>query len=63
MEACTMLNPYCLPLGHAALCPCETCLEVRQFWADRQPALDDGLPTTDAEDTTDNQLEQKEISR
>jgi len=63
MEACTMLNPYGLPLGHPALCPCETCLEVRQSWANRQPALADCLPMTDAEDTTERQLEQKEISR
>ena len=57
-----MLDPYGLPLGHTALCPCDACLEVRQLWAERQSALNDSLPVSDAEDTTENQPAQKEIS-
>jgi len=57
-----MLDPYGQPLGHAALCPCDACLEVRLCWADRQPALGDRLPATDAEDIAENQPEQKEPS-
>ena len=57
-----MLDPYGLPLGHGSLCPCDACLEVRQAWADRQPALADRLPLADAEDTTDDQPEPKELS-
>jgi len=57
-----MLDPYGPPLGHGPFCPCDACLEVRQAWADRQPALDDGLPLADAEDTADDQPEPKELS-
>jgi len=57
-----MLDPYGLPLGHAALCPCDACLEVRQLWAERQGALNDSLPPDDAEDSTENQSAQKEVS-
>ena len=57
-----MLDPYGLPLGHAALCPCDACLEVRQLWAERLGALNDSLPPDDSEDTTENQSAQKEVS-
>jgi hypothetical protein len=53
MNACTMLNPCGPPLGHAALCPCDACVDVRQSWAERQPAAAAAhMPTADVEDAT-----------
>jgi hypothetical protein len=56
-----MLDPYGLPFGHRALCPCDDCQAARGCWASRQPPLVDGLPLADAEDSTDTKSIHEEL--
>jgi hypothetical protein len=37
-------------------------VEVRQLWSERQGALNDNLPPDDAEDSTENQSAQEDVS-
>jgi len=62
MKVRIVVDPYGLPLGHAAHCPCDACPEVPQLGAERMGALNDSLPPDDAEDSTENQSAQKEVS-
>jgi hypothetical protein len=57
-----MLDPYCMQLGHPALCPCDGGQAARECWASRQPPLIDGLSAADAEDSTDNASTHEELT-